>query len=261
MKAWFQKMTGRKTEEELAKEELSRVRADVSDLHKGINDDVNMMQQKLVLTRAALQQAVDRNAPREELMTLTKKVKHLMSQMAIKQKLLGNVMREDEQLLDTHTNSQVLATMKKSNETQKMMRKVYLGANEDDPEDILDDIDDHREDTKKLTERLAHDGGIDDADIFDAAAFDEHEVLAALGLQQRNSVDTKLNDRIKEKMFDINRPLETSHDVDNHIAIDQFNVSNQSSGGAIGLFPDVPVSQPIRQAKQNVTRQYDSVLN
>ena len=192
-------MTGKPSDEELAQEDLKNARGKVSDISTNIHKEIGELEGRLALLQKSLQSSVQRGADKGELMEITKRIRMHQSKIKSKRGLLGNVQREDQQLLDTQTNTEILSAMKESNEAQNRMRKVYLGAAEDEMDDILDDIDDHREDTKNLTSRLVSNEGYDDIDLFDESSFDATDVVSALGMRTGPADDILLTN-IQQQM-------------------------------------------------------------
>jgi hypothetical protein len=200
-------MTGKSSDEELAQEDLKNARGKVSDISASIHKEISELEGRLALLQRSLQVSVQRGADKGELMEITKRIRMHQSKIKSKRGLLGNVQREDQQLLDTQTNTEILSAMKESNEAQNRMRKVYLGAAEDEMDDILDDIDDHREDTKNLTNRLVSNEGYDDIDLFDESCFDATDVVSALGMRTGPADDILLSD-IQQQMQAVWQPVD-----------------------------------------------------
>lgn len=206
MKSLWRKLTGKPSDEELAQEDLKNARGKVSNISASIHKEISELENRLGLLQRSLQVSINRGADKGELMELTKRIRMHQSKIKSKKGLLGNVQREDQQLLDTQTNTEILSAMKESNEAQNRMRKVYLGAAEDEMDDILDDIDDHREDTRNLTNRLVSNEGYDDNDLFDESSFDAADVVSALGLRTGPADDILLSD-IQQQMQAVWQPV------------------------------------------------------
>lgn len=97
-----------------------------------------------------------------------------------------NADRERQHLDDVHANSQMTIALHQSVQAQKQFNQSISKQHGHDIEDILDDVDDNREDVRAFSLRLGVDGGDPDAST-DPEEVDMDEVLVALGRDNRES--------------------------------------------------------------------------
>ena len=200
MKSWWKRVSSGWDKQSRAEREVAEAQCKVEDVTGNIRKSVETMERQLMLQQGMLQRALQQGAPRSALVDLTKKVQQLQRDLAKKKRLVGNMGREGQQLNDAYTNAQVAAAMMRSVEAQKKMQKLWLGGRDaDEMDEILDDIEEHRDATADLTDRLAAKGGDDEADIFDEDAFCDEDIMAALGMNTRES-DTELLTSTRRKM-------------------------------------------------------------
>lgn len=184
MKAWWGRVTSGWDKQSRAEKEVQKARERVKGVTSSIATDIAEMERTLLLRQAMLQKEVQQGAPSARLITATKAIKQLQKQIEGKKKLMGNMSREERQLTDTYTNTQVASAMMESVDAQKKMQKLCLGGrDEEELEDVLDEIDEHREATNDLSDRLAAFGGDDDGEVFDESAFGADDVVSALGMR------------------------------------------------------------------------------
>lgn len=138
--------------------------------------------------RTLLQRLVQARALKSEIMSQTQKVKLIGKQLVQKKKLLGNMHRERQQLDAVTTNTGVAVAMKASVDAQKKL--LTMTTQGEGIDDLLDDVDEYRQETSDVAERLGAMGVADQCDLEeDETTFSSTEILEAMGWQPLGSDD------------------------------------------------------------------------
>ena len=108
---WWRKIRGKNPEQEQAEAAVQEAEQEVTAVRDRILKEVQHLKQQQLVLRAELQQQVQMGATRAALASTTKKLKQTEKGIAEKEKLYGNVAREQSQLQDTTTNTRVPDTV------------------------------------------------------------------------------------------------------------------------------------------------------
>jgi hypothetical protein len=178
---------------------VKEAHAQVASVRDRIQGELDVFKQQQHLLRSELHRQVQMKAPKRILADLTKRLKQLERNISDKEKLYTNIERDTTQLQDTSTNTSVAAAMMQSVEAQRSLQKLDLG-DHIDIDDMLDGVEENRQETRTLTNRLGKLG--DDVDAYsddEEDTFDANDVLAAMGMQTSYKDDALLLD-INEQM-------------------------------------------------------------
>lgn len=138
--------------------------------------------------RILLQRLVQARALKPEIMAQTQKVKSIGKQLVQKKRLLGNMHRERQQLDAVTTNTGVAVAMKASVDAQKKL--LTMTTDGEGIDDLLDDVDEYRQETSDVAERLGAMGVADHCELEeDETTFSSNEILEAMGWQPSISDD------------------------------------------------------------------------
>jgi hypothetical protein len=182
-----------------AERSVNEAHTQVESVREKIHDDLTLLRKRQALTRAELQRKVDTQAPKNVLVTLSKDLKKIDKSISEKERLHSNIERERTQLQDTPTNTSVATAMMRSVEAQRSLQKLDLGDHLDF-DDMLDDIEENRMETRTLSNRLANMGCDDTQDsCSDDDDFCANDVMIALGMSVSSS-DCLLSDEIRSKL-------------------------------------------------------------
>ena len=269
MKNWWKQVSSGWDKESRAQREVDEAKERVSHVTSTVRKDVDAMERQLLMQQGLLQRSVHQGAPRAQLIDMTKKIKHLQRQLVGKKRLVGNMGREERQLTDAYTNAQVAAAMMQSVEAQKKMEKLCLGGRDaEEMDDVLDEIDEHREATSDLTDRLAARGGDDNEDIFDDYSFSDKDLMGALGMTTNARADSDLLNSTRHSIAEsINMGLSQGHTMyaqetgvgyggTEHVDLNRDTVALenyeiQANESTAYKFPEIPSSKPFIQKKAN----------
>jgi len=188
---WWRKVRGKSTEQQQAEADVQTAQDEIAAVRDRIQGEIEKLKHQQLVLRAELQQQVQLGAPRTALANTTKKLKQVERQIAEKEKLHANVARENTQLCDTTTNTRVASAMMQSVEAQQRLQKLDLGGRELD--EALDEIEENREDTKDLADRLAHLGG-DELDELMEDGMQAEDIVSAMGLRTERRDDILLRE-------------------------------------------------------------------
>jgi hypothetical protein len=194
MKKWMQRIF--RNREERASDKVKDANSTVEDVEDSLRAELDTVAMEFSAAQNHLADLVREKAPKEDIIEQARRVKQVKASMDSKRKLLGNMHREKQQLVDTSLNSRVTSAMRTSVEAQRAMLRAQCEGEEEDISDILDEIDEHREDTRDLTDRLGGMGGNDDADQMHEDDFSAEVIVAAMGWQI-DANDAKLVDDIQ----------------------------------------------------------------
>ena len=190
--SWWRKVRGKPTEQQKAEAAVQQAQDEVTQVRDRITGEIAHLKQLQLVLRAELQQQVKMGAPRSALADTTKKLKQTERQIREKENLHANVARETTQLQDTTTNTRVASALLQSVEAQKQLQKLDLGGRELD--DALDEIEENRDDTRELSDRLAHLGGDDLDEMWDEDNMHADDIVAAMGLRTERKDDILLEE-------------------------------------------------------------------
>jgi len=236
MKQWVKNIF--RSRAERAADQLNDANSTVEETEASLRAELETTAMEHSVAQNHLADLVQSKAPKEDIVEQARRVKHIKGSMESKRKLLGNMHREKQQLVDTSLNSRVTAAMRTSVEAQRALIKAQCEGEDEDIADILDEIDEHREDTKDLTDRLGAMGGNDDSDLMHDDDFSAEVIVAAMGWQ----VD-KNDARLVSDIHDLiaSGPQEAYKDG-----------GAQPEGPAL-VFPDAPQTQSVVRPRQTVS--------
>lgn len=177
MKAWFSEMISSKSER--VETAMSNAAKKVTSVADEIEKECSELKSKHQLNQSVLLQMVNDSRPTQDIIKQTNKVKMIEKTLRAKTNLLGNMNREHQQLSSAKTNTDVALAMKESVDAQRLL--VRVNCDEADLDELLDDVDDYRQETVSLAERLGAMGGDDDADLTDDTIFDTDAIMSAMG--------------------------------------------------------------------------------
>lgn len=206
MKAWLSDMISSKSEQ--VETAMSKATNKVNTVAEGIEKECSELIVKKQLNQSLLVKMVNESRPTEEIIKQTGQVKMIEKTLKSKQNLLGNMKREHQQLASAKTNTDVALAMKESVDAQRLL--VRVNCDEADLDDLLDDVDEYRQETVSLAERLGAMGGDDDADLVDPTKFDPKDILAAMG-QRTDQKEQFMVDELKEQLAQNCTMSEHSH--------------------------------------------------
>ena len=169
--------------EERASDQVKDANSTVEAAEDSLRTELETVTMEHEAAQNHLADLVQSKAPKEDIVEQARRVKQVRSSMESKRKLLGNMHREKQQLVDTTLNSRVTSAMRTSVEAQRAMLRAQCEGDQEDISDILDEIDEHRDDTKDLTERLGGMGGNDDADLTHDDEFSAEVIASTMGWQ------------------------------------------------------------------------------
>lgn len=222
MKAWFSEMISSKSE----KVETAMLNAakKVTIVADGIEKECSELKAKHQLNQSILLQMINDSRPTQDIIKQTGKVKLIEKTLRSKINLLGNMNREHQQLSSAKTNTDVALAMKESVDAQRLL--VRVNCDEADLDDLLDDVDDYRQETVSLAERLGAMGGDDDADLHDDAAFDTDAIMSAMG--------RRTDQKEQFKVDELRSQLAQSDAID-------YNVNSNLGHDISYILPDAPI--------------------
>lgn len=195
LSSWWRKIRGQDgSVQSQAEGEVNKAKEQVLETKEEIGRQLQELTQQQQMLQGMLQAAVRRGAPKKELMELSQKIKHTEKNITTKRRLVGNMHREEQQLADAVSNSRMASAMVHSLEAQRQLQKVQFEGKEEDLEDILDEIEEHRDTTRDLSDRLAAQGGDSDEELFDEQTFSASDVVAALGMRTDKADDILLGE-------------------------------------------------------------------
>jgi hypothetical protein len=228
-----------------AEKSVQEAHAQVASVRDQIQSEICALKKTQTMLRSELHHQVNTQAPKLTIMSLTKKLKKIEQSISEKDRLHSNIERERTQLQDTSTNTSVASAMMRSVEAQRSLQKLDLG-DHIDLDDMLDDIEENRHDTRTLANRLANLGGDDiQNSCSDEDEFDANDVFIAMGISAC-SQDTLLSHEISDQL---NRAKATNN---LHFSDDGFcEPKNETDTRVHGVFPSVPDS---RRPQKNPNR-------
>ena len=156
---------------------IDEASAKVGEIEIDIEHEIHKLEEECDLHRRLLKGLVGRNAARTEIMEATNRVNMLLRQIDMKRNLLRNMHRERRQLAAASMNTSVASVMKESLDAQKMLSMATC--TNESIDDVLDDVEDCRQETDDLSERL---GTTEQDESVDDTAFDMEQVRLALGI-------------------------------------------------------------------------------
>jgi hypothetical protein len=107
-------------------------------------------------------------------------VQILQESIAQKSRQVENAKRERRQLDEVKSNSQMASALQKSADAQRHFR-TQQGTTASSMDDVFDDIDENREETRDFSNRLGSNAGDDDSDLADMSDIGLDAILEALG--------------------------------------------------------------------------------
>lgn len=223
-------------------------------VEESLRNELTQFDMQIEVLQARLSRSVQSGAPREEIADLTRRIRMLQTSKRNKQNILSNIYKERQQLTDANVNVSVTEAMKESLEAQQLLANVIC---DDDPEAIdsmLDNVEEHRQDTRDLSERLGSLGVYEDIDVLDEEVDDEM-VMQVLGWSTDKS-DRKLADGVRKRIaVATNQSLEANDVSPQSLANESCNTANCAtpqpqttsqtedlSPMSMSDFPQVPVT-------------------
>lgn len=178
MRKWFKSKFASSSEQ--ADNAIHAVSTKVDEVETNILQEVAHLEEERELHKRLLKKSIVNGDQKDVIMRGTRNVTTLTKRITLKRNLLTNMHREKQQLATASMNTSVARVMRDSLSAQKMLANANCSNSEID--DVLDDVDDFRQDTDDLSLRLGtinEDVPLDgqEGDIFDA-----REVAAALGM-------------------------------------------------------------------------------
>lgn len=180
---------------------LQRARQEIAEVEQLLQEDLREQSERLGVAQRQLRMLVAQRAPKASLQAATRQILVTNRRATVTpcqqaqqrdlldtEKRIGNAARERKQLADVQNNTQMVTALKRSAEAQQYARQKEYG----DIDDMLDDIEENRGDTKELSARLA--GGDDEHDLVDQDDLDMDAVLAAMGEKVQHSDDVLARD-------------------------------------------------------------------
>lgn len=179
-KPWWRRIF--KNDSAKAEQAVSEAIQQVTETELHIQDELDSLHNEHSSQRTLLQRLVQARALKPEIMAQTQRVKSIAKQIVQKKKLLGNMHRERQQLDAVATNSGVAVAMKASVEAQRKLLTVTTDG--DSIDGLLDDVDEYRQETSDMAERLGAMGGMECDDFEESDdAFSSEEIMRAMGWQ------------------------------------------------------------------------------
>jgi hypothetical protein len=204
---WCKRMFGSSTDLVLAE---SRVQEAIDEVDAVVEE----CQQSLAYSRQQLQHLMSSAAPsRSKVVQVVNRIKHLQTQISEKERVRSNILREKQQLSDTSTNAMVSSAFAQSHTAQMQIQKNGIGSVELD--NLLDDVEENRTETREVTDRLGGLGGLDE----DALQIDEQSITAsditmAIGLSnEKDRVMREAQSHISDPLVDDVRSILMAMDV------------------------------------------------
>jgi hypothetical protein len=204
LRGWWASMRGtpdakRAEAQAMAERSVQEAHSQVASVRDQIQNELSALRRTQEMLRSQLHHQAINNASKSVLCSLTKKLKKIDQSISEKDKLHNNIERERTQLQDTTTNTSVATAMMRSVEAQRSLQKLDLG-DHIDLDDMLDDIEENRTDTRTLQSRLANLGGDDIEDTCsDDDDFNANDVMVAMGMSADHK-DSLLCDEISEQL-------------------------------------------------------------
>lgn len=154
-----------------------------------------------------------RKAPdRRKAVDFVNKIRHIENQLREKERVRNNILREKQQLDDSNTNAMVSSALVQSHAAQTKLQAKGLASVELD--ELLDDVEDNRADTRELTTRLGGLGGMDDDELhIDEASISASDITMAMGLRTEkdrvlDEAERAMGDPLMGEVQDILRSME-----------------------------------------------------
>jgi 23S rRNA pseudoU1915 N3-methylase RlmH len=207
MLTWCKKMFGSKPDDmDVA---YDRVHTAI----ENIDAELVPLRETLRYTQQQLQHMMKSGAPdRCKAVSLVNKIKHIETQLREKERVRNNILREKQQLDDSNTNAMVSSALVQSHAAQTKLQAKGLASIELD--DLLDDVEDNRVDTRELTTRLGGLGGMDDDELhIDEASISASDITMAMGLRTEkdrvlDEAERAMGDPLMGEVQDILRSME-----------------------------------------------------
>jgi hypothetical protein len=227
-----------------AEDAMTDAKRQVMDTEHTIQRELADLQSEYANQQGLLHGLIQARAKKSAVAARTKQLRTIEKQIDQKKKLMINMQRERKQLDSVATNTGVAVAMKASVDAQKKL--VQVSCDGDCLDELLDDVDEHRQETSDLAERLGSMGG-DDDDIGEDAFVQASDVIAALGISAQ---DDFLIDEIHAAMHCHTNNQITSINVESPQAITRPVLRNTSSEFDATEFylPSVPVGQATQEA-------------
>jgi len=196
-----------------------------------LRNTISECEMELMHLQARLHGCLQSMAPKSEIAKITKRIQIVNRTKAETEGKLANVHKESRQLNDATINVEVIQTMNDSVRAQRMLERAVTDNDIDDVDDLLDDVEEKRAETKELGERLGSLGNHDED--FDEDSILSEDVMQAMGWSTQRE-DQQMFANVKQRM-QLTRDMQKAYMQDAAPSEPQNNISEES-------FPQAPVS-------------------
>lgn len=270
MRAWLKQKTEKlfKSKEVDARESMDEAQSNTEEIGQELRSEIQTLAFELETLQRQLAHEVHNNGSIDRITELTRRIKMLQRNLDAKRRLLSNMEKEKQQLIDASVNLKVTKAMKNSLDAQKKLAKIHFDDEEGEIDSLLDDIDEHRSETRDLTDRLGQFGVDSDDQIADSSDLQPDDVLAAMGYstsKQEHKTMTTLKknygDILKaEFLSDMALQQQAKHASQMSSPKEAEDLDNDMETSSIHSmeFPQAPSSIQIKSKVDNTSQNYTS---